>query len=203
MAGTQSLHTNAFDEALSIPTPRSEKLALRTQQIIAFESGATSTADPLGGSYYVESLTNEMEAECYRYLETIEKLGGVIAAVETGFFQREIARSAFRYQQAIENKERIVVGLNEFRDDEGEYEIELRENSPEFEARKIAALGAFKRGRDQDEVRSHIEAIRRSCGSDENVMPVLIAAVKAGVTLGEAISAMREVFGRYREEALF
>jgi methylmalonyl-CoA mutase N-terminal domain/subunit len=203
LAGTQSLHTNAFDEALSIPTPRSEKLALRTQQIIASESGATSTADPLGGSYYVESLTNEMEAECYRYLETIEKLGGVIAAIEAGFFQREIARSAFRYQEAIENKERIVVGLNEFMDDEGEYEIELRENSPEFESRKIAALAEFKRSRDQDRVHSHIEAIRWSCMSEENVMPGLIAAVKAGVTLGEAIAAMREVFGQYREEALY
>lgn len=203
LAGTQSLHSNAFDEALSIPTPRSEKLALRTQQIIAFESGAASTADPLGGSYYVESLTNEMEAECHRYLETIEKLGGVIAAIEAGFFQREIALSAFRYQEAIENKGRIVVGLNEFVDDEGEYEIELRENSPEFESRKIAALVEFKRSRDQDRVRTRIEEIRRSCMSQENVLPGLIAAVKAGVTLGEAISAMREVFGHYREEALF
>jgi methylmalonyl-CoA mutase N-terminal domain/subunit len=201
LAGTQSLHTNSFDEALSIPTPRSEKLALRTQQIIAHESGAANTADPLAGSYYVESLTNEMEEACQEYFERIEELGGVIPALEKGFFQREIADSAFRYQHSLERKERIVVGLNEYVEDD-EPEIELRENDPEFEGRKIAELMEFKRNRDQDRVQQRLHELRTVCEGADNVMPVLIAAVKDGVTLGEAIGLMRGVFGEYREPAI-
>ncbi len=202
LAGTQSLHTNSYDEAFTVPTPRSEKIALRTQQIIAFESGATLTADPLGGSYYVEALTDKMESECYRYFKTIEDLGGTVAAIEKGFFQREISDSAFRYQREIETKERIIVGLNEFVEDE-EIDIEYRENDPDFESEKIATLKDFKQNRNQQRIKDHLEELRRVCGSPENVMPTIIAAVKDGATLGECIEAMRQEFGTYSERAIF
>lgn len=202
LAGTQSLHTNSYDEAFSVPTPRSEKIALRTQQIIAFESGAALTADPLGGSYYVEALTEKMESECYRYFKMIEDLGGTVAAIEKGFFQREISDSAFKYQRSIETKERIIVGLNEFVE-EDETEIELRENDPEFESQKIAALREFKMNRDQQKTTAWISEIRRVCGSKENIMPTIIEAVKTGATLGECIGAMREEFGTYAEQVIF
>jgi len=203
LAGTQSLHTNSFNEALSIPTTHSEKLALRTQQIIAFESGVANTVDPLAGSYYIESLTNRMETGCMQYLKIIEDMGGVISAIEKGFFQREISENAFRYQQNIEKKELIVVGLNEFIEDEGPAEIELRETDSQFEKLKISELKKFKSQRNQNLIRAHLEEIKRVCRGHENVVPTLIAAVKTGVTLGEAIEAMREVFGQYREAVIF
>jgi methylmalonyl-CoA mutase N-terminal domain/subunit len=202
LAGTQSLHTNAFDEAHAIPSARSEKLALRTQQIIAHESGVINTVDPLGGSYYLESLTNKMEEEAYRYFEKIEQLGGVVKGIEKGFFQREIADSAYRYQKDIENKRRIIVGLNEYIED-GEEPIELREPDPTFEARKIAELKAFKSRRDPKRVSARIEQIREVAQGEGEFMPLLIEAVKDGLTLGEIIGMMRQVFGEYREEAIF
>jgi len=202
LAGTQSLHTNAFDEAHSIPSPRSEKLALRTQQIIAHESGVINTPDPLGGSYYLESLTNKMEEEAYQYFEKIEKLGGVLAGIEKGFFQREIADSAYRYQKDIENKRRIIVGLNEYQED-GEEPIELREPDPVFEARKIAELKAFKNQRDPKRVAARIEQIHEVARGNGELMPVFIEAAKDGLTLGEIIGALKDVFGEYREEAIY
>jgi len=202
LAGTQSLHTNAFDEAHSIPSPRSERLALRTQQIIAHESGVINTADPLGGSYYLESLTNKMEEEAYQYFEKIEKLGGVLAGIEKGFFQREIADSAYRYQKDIENKRRIIVGLNEYQED-GEEPIELREPAPVFEARKIAELKAFKAQRDPKRVAARIEKIHEVARGDGELMPLFIEAAKDGLTLGEMIGALKDVFGEYREEAIY
>lgn len=202
LAGTQSLHTNSFDEALSIPTPRSEKLALRTQQIIANESGVINTIDPLAGSYYLESLTNKMESECYRYFETIENLGGVISAIEKGFFSRTIADSAFKYQKEIEEKKRIIVGLNEFVEDE-EMDIELRETDPEFERRKVADLINLKKSRDQNLVKNLLNEIREVIQGTDNIMPSLVKAVKSYVTLGEIIGVMREVFGEFREESIY
>ncbi len=202
LAGTQSLHTNSFDEALSIPTPRSEKLALRTQQIIANESGVINTIDPLAGSYYLESLTDQMESECYRYFETIENLGGVISAIEKGFFYRAIADSAFRYQREIEEKKRIIVGLNEFVEDE-EMDIELRETDPAFERRKVADLINLKKSRDQNLVKNLMNEIREVIQGTDNIMPSLIKAVKSYVTLGEIIGVMREVFGEFREETIY
>jgi len=202
MAGTQSLHTNSFNEALSIPTPLSERLALRTQQIIAHESGAAWTADPLGGSYYVETLTHRMEEETQKYFRIIEKLGGVVAGIERGYFQKEIADSAFRYQQEVEKGERVIVGLNRYTE-EGETEIELREIDSDFEPHKIAALKEFKARRDQDLLRSKGEELRAVCRTEENVMPTLVSAVQAGMTLGEAVDHMRAVFGAYREQAIF
>jgi len=202
MAGTQSLHTNSHDEALSIPTERSEKLALRTQQIILHESGAASTVDPLAGSYYVEALTNRMEEACMEIFKTIEDMGGVIAGIENGYFQREIAESAFRTQQALERKERIVVGLNSYLEEE-ETDIQLREVDPEFERDKIAALKKFKEQRNPVRLAQRSDELKSACESGVNVMPALIEAVQEGMTLGEAVAVMREVFGSYREQAVF
>jgi methylmalonyl-CoA mutase N-terminal domain/subunit len=202
LAGTQSLHTNSFDEALSIPTPRSEKLALRTQQIIAHESGVTNTIDPLAGSYYVETLTNRMEEECEKYFKEIEGLGGVISAIEKGYYAKAIADSSFSFQRDIENGKRIVVGLNEFVEQE-ELEVELYEPDPGFEREKIAGLRDLKRKRDHNLVESCLNEIREVSRGSDNVMPALIRAVKAHVTLGEIIGVMREVYGEFREESIY
>jgi methylmalonyl-CoA mutase N-terminal domain/subunit len=202
LGGTQSLHTNAFDEAASIPTPRSEKLALRTQQIIAKESGVINTTDPLGGSYYVEALTRQMETECYRYFKEIEDQGGVISAIEKGYFARAISDSAFQYQREIEKGERIVVGLNQFVEEE-EIDIELRETDPEFEKEKVADLIALKRNRDHALVRECLDEIKAIGRGSENVMPVLIKAAKSFVTLGEIIGVMKEIFGEFRETSIY
>jgi len=202
LGGTQSLHTNSFDEALSIPTARSEKLALRTQQIIANESGVINTIDPLGGSYYVEALTNQMEAECYKYFKEIENLGGVISAIEKGYYARIIADSAFSYQRKIEKGERIVVGLNKFVEHE-ETDIELRDADPEFEREKVSNLINLKRNRDQALVKACLNEIREVCQGPDNIIPSLINAVKSYATLGEIISTMKEVFGEYREESIY
>lgn len=202
LGGTQSLHTNAFDEALSIPTPRSEKLALRTQQIIQHESGVTHTVDPLGGSYYVEALTNQMEAECTPYFEEIENLGGVIPAIEKGYYARTINDAAFQYQRDVEQGKRTVVGLNAFYEME-ETDIELREPDPRFETEKISALKRLKESRDPALVKGCLDHIRDTCRGTENIMPVLIKAVKHHVTLGEIIGAMRDIFGEYREDFIF
>ncbi len=202
LAGTQSLHTNGFDEAFSIPSPRSEKLALRTQQIILHESGVINTVDPLGGSYYMESLTQQMEYECYKYFEAIEKLGGVISAVEKGFFQREIAEAAYRYQKDVDEKKRIIVGVNEFIEDE-EHEKELRLVDPEFERKKIEDLKKLKRERNAENVAACIDEIRKTAKGHDNTMPCLIRAAKAHVTLGEMIGAFRDVFGEYRDMKIF
>jgi methylmalonyl-CoA mutase, N-terminal domain len=202
MAGTQSLHTNAHDEALSIPTRRSEKLALRTQQIILHESGAAATADPLAGSYYVEALTRRMEEAAGAILIEIRDMGGVLAGIDNGYFQREIAESAFRYQRSLERGDRIVVGLNRYVEEE-ETDIELREVDPEFEKNKIAALKRFKENRDKEQLRRRGQELRAVCESGENVLPVLISAVREGMSLGEAVAHMKEIFGGYREQAIF
>lgn len=203
LGGTQSLHTNGFEEAHSIPTPRSEKLALRTQQIIAHESGVTNTVDPLAGSYYVEALTDQMESECKKYFEEIEHFGGVLPAIEKGYFQKIIADSAFKYQKEIEEKKRIIVGLNAFVEEEEEDNIEIRECDPEFEKKKITDLIELKKKRDPALVKVHLDKIRNIINGSDNVMPVLIEAVKDYVTLGEIIGVMRDVFGEYKEDSVY
>jgi methylmalonyl-CoA mutase N-terminal domain/subunit len=202
LGGTQSLHTNAFDEALSIPSARSEKLALRTQQIIANETGVTNTIDPLAGSYYVEALTDRMEQECNRYFKEIEDMGGVIAAIEKGYFYRTIADAAFKYQQEVEQKQRIIVGLNEFIE-EDEEEVEIRESDPDFEKNKIAELRKLKTSRNPDEVKAGLDRIGEVLKGTDNVMPVLIKAVKANITLGEIVNVMRDAFGEFREDPVY
>lgn len=202
LAGTQSLHTNAFDEAFSVPTPRSEKLALRTQQIIAHESGVANTADPLAGSYYLESLTNEMENECRKIFKEIEALGGVLSAIEKGYYQRAIADAAFRYQRDLEKKNRVVVGLNAFIEDE-DIEMQLREPEADFERKKVAGLKKLKNNRDNGQVQEILKEIKAVAGATDSMMPILIKAVKSYATLGEIIGVMREVFGEYREDAIY
>ncbi|UCE55514.1 MAG: methylmalonyl-CoA mutase [Desulfobacterales bacterium] len=202
LAGTQSLHTNAFDEAFSIPTPRSERLALRTQQIIACESGVANTADPLAGSYYLEALTNEMEAECRKVFKEIEALGGVLCAIEKGYYQSAIADSAFRYQREIETKSRIVVGLNAFIEDE-EIDRQMREPEADFEQKKVAGLKALKKSRNSKQVKDVLKETRAAAQGADNIMPTLIKAVQSYATLGEIIGVMREIFGEYREDAIY
>ncbi|UCH86094.1 MAG: methylmalonyl-CoA mutase family protein [Dehalococcoidia bacterium] len=201
MGGTQSLHTNSWDEALALPSEKAARLALRTQQIIAHESGAANTIDPLGGSFFVESLTNQMEEECYNYFRQIEDLGGVIPAIEAGFFQREIAEASYRYQREIETKDRISVGVNEYVMDEP-IEIPILEMDPEGERRERERLAHLRRERDSALASQALNALREACQGSENLMPYILDAVNAYCTLGEICDVMREVFGEYQEGSI-
>jgi methylmalonyl-CoA mutase N-terminal domain/subunit len=199
MGGTQSLHTNSWDEALALPSEKAARLALRTQQIIAHESGAANTLDPLGGSFFVEALTNQMEEECYHYFRQIEDLGGVIPAIEAGFFQREIAEASYRYQREIETRERISVGVNEYVMDEP-IEIPILEMDPEGEQRERQRLARLRRERDSALASRALSALQEACRGSENLMPYILDAVNAYCTLGEICGVMRQVFGGYQEQ---
>jgi methylmalonyl-CoA mutase N-terminal domain/subunit len=203
LGGTQSLHTNSMDEALALPSDKAVKIALRTQQIIAYETGVTNTVDPLGGSYYVEWLTMKMEQEAEKYLEQIEKLGGVISAIEQGFIQREIADAAYKYQQEIENKSRIIVGVNAFQEPDEQIEIPILTILPEVEAKQIARLREVKASRNQAAVEQSLAKIRQAAQDGTNLMPHLIEAMHNYVTLGEICDVLREVFGVYEETPVF
>ncbi len=198
MGGTQSLHTNSWDEALALPSEKAARLALRTQQIIAHESGAANTIDPLGGSFFVESLTNQMEEECYSYFRQIEDLGGVIPAIEAGFFQREIAEASYRYQREIETNDRTSVGVNEYVMDE-RIEIPILEMDPGGEQRERERLARLRRERDGALASRSLNALREACQGSDNLMPYILDAVNAYCTLGEICDVMREVFGEYQE----
>jgi methylmalonyl-CoA mutase N-terminal domain/subunit len=198
MGGTQSLHTNSWDEALALPSEKAARLALRTQQIIAHESGVANTIDPLGGSFFVETLTNQMEEECHHYFRQIEDLGGVIPAIEAGFFQREIAEASYRYQREIETRERISVGVNECVMDEP-IEIPILEMDPEGERRERQRLARLRRERDSGLANQCLNALREACQGSQNLMPYILDAVNAYCTLGEICDVMREVFGEYQE----
>ncbi|HEY8477528.1 MAG TPA: methylmalonyl-CoA mutase family protein [Chloroflexota bacterium] len=200
LGGTQSLHTNALDEAYAVPTERAARLALRTQQIIAEESGVTNTVDPLGGSYFVEALTNEMERGVYEYLERIDALGGVIPAIEQGYFQREIAESAYRYQREVEDGARRIVGVNSA---QGEPEgIPVLRVDPESERRHLTRLARVRAERDSVAVGEALAALRRAAEGAENLMPYLLAAVRAYATLGEITDVLRGVFGEHKERVV-
>ncbi len=201
LGGTQSLHTNSMDEALALPSEKAALLALRTQQVIASESGVVNTVDPLGGSYFVETLTNEMEAECNDYLSRIEDIGGVIPAIESGFFQHEIADAAYRYQREIDANERVIVGVNGYVMDEP-LEIPILKIDPAGEQRHLERLERIRRERDDGEVARCLQALESACRSDDNVMPPLLDAVRAYCTLGELCNVMREVWGEYQELAV-
>jgi methylmalonyl-CoA mutase N-terminal domain/subunit len=203
LGGTQSLHTNSFDEALALPTEDAVRIALRTQQVIAHETGVVNTIDPLGGSYYLEDLTNRLEAEAYDYFSRIEKLGGVIAAIEENFQQREIAEASFRYQAEVESKRRVVVGVNRYQlEDEGE--IELLRVDPALEQKQIERVQAVRARRDSAAVeRALAELKEASARGDVNLMPLLIEASRAYVTLGEMCDALRETWGVWRETPVF
>ncbi|MGQ9506727.1 MAG: acyl-CoA mutase large subunit family protein, partial [Candidatus Bathycorpusculaceae bacterium] len=199
LGGTQSLHTNSFDEALCLPTEEAVRVALRTQQIIAYESGVTNTVDPLGGSYYVEALTKEMEEKAMGYIQKIDDLGGAVAAIEKGFFQKEIADSAYRYQREVEEKKRILVGVNEFAIEEEECPIELLRIDPKVEKEQVARLQKLKRERDNRKVKEILEKLHYAAEKEENLMPTIIEAVKAYATLGEITDVLRKVYGEYKE----
>ncbi len=202
LGGTQSLHTNSLDETHALPTEKAVIIALRTQQIIAHETGVASVIDPLAGSYYVEKLTDELEAGAEDYFSRIEKQGGVLAAIEKGFFQREIHNAAYRYQREIESKKRIVVGVNDFVH-EGKPEIPILYIDPEVERMQVADLAAEKARRDGQAAKKALDAVAKAARGRDNLMPKLIAAVKAHATLGEIIGVLRKEFGEYHEPPIF
>lgn len=199
LGGTQSLHTNSFDEALCLPTEEAVRVALRTQQIIAYESGAANTADPMAGSYYLEALTKEMEEKATEYIQKIDEMGGVIAAIEKGFFQKEIADSAYRYQREVDEKNRVIVGCNEYTIEEEKCPIELLRVGPKVEKEQVARLQKLKRERDNRKVQEALEKLHQAAEKDENLMPTIIEAVKAYTTLGEITDVLRKVYGEYKE----
>ncbi len=199
LGGTQSLHTNSYDEALCLPTEDAVRVALRTQQIIAQESGVTSTVDPMAGSYYVETLTNEMEKKAMEYIQKVDDMGGAIAAIEKGFFQREIADSAYKYQKEIDEKNRVIVGANDYITEEKECPIKLLRIDPKVEQNQLASLQRLKRNRDNRKVKESLDKIHYSAEKDENLMPTIIDAVKAYATLGEITEVLRQVYGEYKE----
>jgi methylmalonyl-CoA mutase, N-terminal domain len=203
LGGTQSLHTNSYDEALALPTEDAVRLALRTQQVIAHETGVVNTIDPLGGSYHVEALTNRLEAEAYELFRRIDELGGMVAAIEQNMPQREIAEAAYRYQQEVEADRRIVVGVNRFLT-EGDEEIHILRIDPELERKQIERLRAFKAARDSGLVERRIAELSEAASvPDRNLMPVIVDAVRDGVTLGEICDAWRGVWGTWREQPVF
>ncbi len=198
LGGTQSLHTNAYDEALGLPTEASATIALRTQQIIAHESGVTDTIDPLGGSYVIEYLTDEIERRAEEYLERIEEMGGSVAAIRRHFFQDEIARSAYEYQQKVEREEKIVVGVNRYTM-EAEQHPEILRIDEAAVARQIQRLRQVRQERDEERVQESLRQLRQAAGGKENLMPFILQAVETYATVGEISDALREVFGEYRE----
>jgi methylmalonyl-CoA mutase, N-terminal domain len=202
LGGTQSLHTNSFDEALALPTEEAVRVALRTQQIIAFESGATNTPDPLGGSWFVEKLTDEMEAAAYDYFARIDELGGMVEAIRANFPQREIADAAFTYQREVDERKRIVVGVNDFVQEDEEVTPILRID-PALERKQVGRLQATRARRDGGAVELALAELKRAAATEENLMPAILEAARARVTEGEMISAMQEVFGTYTESPVF
>lgn len=202
LGGTQSLHTNSMDEALALPSEKAVRIALRTQQIIAEESGVTYTTDPLGGSYYVEWLTDKMEEETYRYFNRVEQLGGVISAIEKGFFQREIAEAAYKYQKEIEDHKRIIVGVNEYKTDEP-LDIPLLKMDEKGEERQIKRLTHLRNNRNQGKMDRSLLKLRTAAEGDDNLMPFILDCVHNYATLGEICQVFREVFGEYKEQSLY
>ncbi len=202
LGGTQSLHTNAYDEAYQVPNEKAARIALRTQQILAHESGVANTVDPLGGSYFLEALTDELEEEAYRYFGKIQDLGGVIPAIRKGFFQQEIANSAYRYQREIEDRQRIIVGVNDFVVDEQPEVEPLRVSEASYRA-QLERLRRIRKRRDAKKHGQALDRLRRSCEGHENTMPFIVDAVRAQATLGEICGVMREVFGVWEEPLLY
>ncbi|MGH2594368.1 MAG: acyl-CoA mutase large subunit family protein, partial [Actinomycetota bacterium] len=197
LGGTQSLHTNSFDEAMALPTERAVKIALRTQQVIGYETGVASVADPLGGSYFVESLTDELERLAEDYLERIEQMGGAVAAIEAGYYQDQIHDAAFRIQKGIESGERVIVGVNRFVDAD-ERPVELQQVSEDDVRKQIVRLQELRTGRDADAVARGLEAVDAAARGTTNLLPPMKEALRAHATLGEVSDVLRGVFGEYR-----
>lgn len=199
LGGTQSLHTNSFDEALCLPGEQAVRVALRTQQIIAHESGAANTIDPLAGSYYIEALTNEMEEKAMDYIQKVDDMGGAIAAIEKGFFQKEIADSSYKYQREVDEKKRVIVGVNDYKIEKEKLPIELLRIDPKVEKEQVANLQKLRRERDNRKVEEALSKLHRSGEKDENLMPPIIEAVKAYASLGEICEVLRQIYGEYKE----
>ncbi|MCD6558812.1 MAG: methylmalonyl-CoA mutase family protein [Palaeococcus sp.] len=203
LGGTQSLHTNSYDEALSLPTEKSVRIALRTQQIIAYESGVVDTIDPLGGSYYIEWLTDHIEEEATKYIEKIEAMGGMMRAIERGYIQKEIADSSYKHQREVEEKKRIIVGVNEFVVEE-ELDVEILKVDPSIREKQIERLKKLKASRDNKKVQEALNALRKAAEKEDvNLMPYIIEAHKNLATLGEVTNVLREVWGEYRAPLIF
>ncbi|MDP6229177.1 MAG: methylmalonyl-CoA mutase family protein [Candidatus Marinimicrobia bacterium] len=203
LGGTQSLHTNSMDETLALPSRKAAEIALRTQQLIAFETGAANVADPLGGSWFVEELTDKLEKEAEKYFHTIEEMGGVIPAIEKGFFQREIAYAASEYQRKVDSKQRIVVGVNEFVKDSEKIEIPILEIGDEVGHRQVEALNKLRTERDEDAVQQALSNIQEACINGTNLMKPIVDAAKAYATMGEIVISLKAEFGEWQEAAVF
>jgi len=203
MGGTQSLHTNSMDETHALPSEKAVKIALRTQQLIAYESGVANTIDPLAGSYFVEDLTNKLEEQAEAYFKKIKALGGVVEAIEKGFFQKEIARAAYAYQRAIEEKRQIIVGVNEFVEEEESIDIPILRIDPIIEEEQIGRVKTLKAERDNMAVRNRLSELKTAAQGTDNVVPYILAATRAYATLGEICDVLRDVFGVYREPPIF
>jgi methylmalonyl-CoA mutase N-terminal domain/subunit len=203
MGGTQSLHTNSMDETFALPTEKAVKIALRTQQVIAYESGVTNVIDPLGGSYFVEALTNRMEEEAEEYFRQIEDMGGVVAGIESGFFQREIAEAASRYQEEIDTRQRVIVGVNEFVEEGEKLEMPILRIDPRYEREQIERVRKVRAERDASRFESAMESLRAAIRAEENLMEPVLDAVRAYATMGEIVELMKEEYGTWREPELF
>jgi methylmalonyl-CoA mutase N-terminal domain/subunit len=202
LGGTQSLHTNSYDEALALPTEEAVRLALRTQQVIAHESGVTNTIDPLGGSYFIETLTDEMERAAYEYFARIDELGGMVEAIKQSFPQREIAEAAFRYQREVDERRRIVVGVNEYVASEEE-EIPILRIDPALERKQVGRVQATRARRDGAEVERTLSELKQAAATERNLMPLLLDCARARATEGEMVGALQSVFGSYTESPVF
>jgi len=203
LGGTQSLHTNSMDEVLALPTAKAAQIALRTQQILAYETGVTSVVDPLAGSYFVEQLTDDMEAAIEEYLEAIDERGGIIPAIEQGYPQREVADAAFRYQSQLETGERVIVGINSYEEDVSPEPIDMLVIDPQIERDQTARLKRIRESRDGHTVSTRLEELKRVATTDENTMPAMLDCARAMCSEGEIIAALREVFGTYHESPVF
>jgi methylmalonyl-CoA mutase N-terminal domain/subunit len=202
LGGTQSLHTNSYDEALALPTEEAVRIALRTQQVIAHETGVTNTIDPLGGSYFVETLTDEMEQAAYAYFARIDELGGMVEAIKQNFPQREIADASFRYQQEVDQGKRIVVGVNDYVSSDDE-EIPILRIDPELERKQRGRVEATRNKRDSAEVERTLAELKAAAATDANLMPPILDCARAGVSEGEMVAGLQQVFGSYTELPVF
>lgn len=203
LGGTQSLHTNSMDEVLALPTEKSVEIALRTQQVIAYETGVSSTIDPLAGSYYVEAMTDKMEAEAEKYFEAIDEHGGVVPAIESGYFQREIGNAAYTVAKKYDEHKRLIVGVNAFVKEDEKIDIPVLKIDKQVEYDQVAKVKALRESRDADRTSKALTALTDACDKGENVMPPLLEAVRASATLGEMVDAMKKVYGTYTETPVF
>jgi methylmalonyl-CoA mutase N-terminal domain/subunit len=203
LGGTQSLHTNSMDETLALPSEKAVRIALRTQQVIAHETGVINTMDPLAGSYFIEAKTREMEEQAEEYFKRVDELGGVVKAIEMGFFQREIGRSAYEYQKAVERERKIVVGVNRFKLEDETIEIPILKIDPQVEPEQRAAVEKVRAGRDNDKAGRELARLGKAARGTDNLMPVILECARCYCTEGEIIGALKEVFGEYQEPPIF